>query len=117
MLEDDVHVAAGSDRPAGGTVDRREWQFRAGLSGRDRSLGPLTEFSFGRGAGERPAPDARVEGDLGKGRDVVDRERFEADDRTLEGGGFETGSRRGGHRRMVAGWRRVAARLGAGFGR
>jgi hypothetical protein len=117
MLEHDVHVAAGSDRAAGGAVDRGEWQLRAGLATRDRTLGPLAEFSFGCGAGERPAPDAWLEGDLGKGRDVVERERFEADDRTFEGHGFETRSRRCGHRRMVAGRRRAAARVGTGFER
>ena len=56
---------------------------------RERGLGPGAEVRPRRRPGERPAPDRRVERDLGEARDVLEAERLEADDAALERDGLD----------------------------
>ncbi len=61
-----------------------ERQLRARVAVPDRGLGPVAEVRLGLRPGDRPAPDRRVERDLGEAGHVVEAERLEPDDPALE---------------------------------
>jgi hypothetical protein len=104
MFRHDVEIAARSDRSARCDLDRRERQLGAGLPGGDRGRRPGLQLIFCRWASGGPSPEFGVQADLGEERDMIDLERFEADEPALQGHRVQAGGYR--HRIIVRGRRR-----------
>ena len=86
MLEDDVHVAAAADRPAGRGLDRRERHLRAGLARPERGLRPGRGGPPRSSAGRSSSARSRDPGRPRRGPATCSSdERLEPDDPALEG--------------------------------